>query len=988
MMLETPFSEISKTAERIQHHITELRERYVGPSTIPWLSTMQPGGDWSRIGEFYNPRTYVCLGIFDLVTIYLSPEIHPFPPADKFPQAGHEVNMCILPVRESGGVDHNEAFIKQYSQEPAPGRLPIQERFTVFVKLKLNPARSWPGDAEGFEQVLSKVWETFDEWHKQYQAPNACHSAVGVSLGWSELIVTAHADSIRKLIELVWRLRCQSGRTFWSRCPDDVTVAHDFVTSVSHVGYDYHVDCDVRALFRPDMKPRELVEAIDEVAKEYDAYPEEGDYPSIHISPTFSCYPGHEARLVDLMEDAFAEEAWSGVHTRPVARADYPGQMGRYDLSGPTLLTSRKFDDTQALIYLSLLQNWLVRDKKDPFGEKSDGVMNFFSVYTQVGLPGFELSDWAGIPEKHTMERAADYPGFKNNLNKRLEEVLTRTLKPMRHLQLPYAWTEQVVNLLSKFQWSIRHDVLWEDSLSFAPLVLCLAGHLETLKSWWETWSLQSWNGPPRPGLPVDGYRRTVAEIKNRLTTFHKEELPTLMSAFRANFHHRQLGGYLTDQAPDFNLRYRGSVQQLLNITGMVLDSLADVVLGPRACTASVGDSVTPKVSMSCDAVVASLHVDTITMPILLESLAHEVGNVMMLELLEACDVQENPPPGEVVPNPWATDYFTEGTFQEMRETLFELRREVFLGEIDLGGYFVESASDYIELLVLGYPAVEKWAPSFLLRCLMASTPVHQDLPSGDDLRGPFVPSMVPHQMLASLIRVIHVTFASRLADSEALDPEDEAAWEELWERMVDEAVALRESLATQCVVGDSRAIIEQVGDEKEWRRLIGIAQRYAPWLYDARAAAASQAFYRAVRKHTLERSGKDAQWTAIRKEIGELRQVVLPLLSPSLYATHWLTEQQSAGEDRDFPEVGDRPWRVTPQPPSHYLDYRDPSTPAQPEPYKVVVFQRGRIAPMNEEVALGLAEANRRFVANLVARLPAWRRSLLDKIGEREGPL
>ena len=174
MLLSSTPDEIGTTADGVREKILELRGHYKGPSVVEWLPGLRlRRGAWTSIEAFYIPRTYACLGVFDVATVYISPAIsHPFPPADQFPGAGQHVHMCLLPQLRGG--DFNREFIEDYKKDCGPGRLPPEQRFLAAIKLKLNPSLTWPRPKDPlphrrFQEVLAQTAATIETWRSHYR---------------------------------------------------------------------------------------------------------------------------------------------------------------------------------------------------------------------------------------------------------------------------------------------------------------------------------------------------------------------------------------------------------------------------------------------------------------------------------------------------------------------------------------------------------------------------------------------------------------------------------------------------------------------------------------------------------------------------------------------------------------------------------------------------------------------------------------------------
>ena len=997
MLLAAAPGQIARIAASVSEQINELRERYKRPATTAWLAGLDGADDWRRLKKFYNPRTYACFGSFDIATLYLSPGLaHPFPPADRFKGKGQHIHVCLLPKNLRTKTAFNRDFI-QYLQAPQGNvLLDAAERFFVVIKLKINPPAVWPAaneqkPAQRFAGIVQQTASCIDDWKEKNTLTANSHVALGLGLGWSELIVVATCPVIAPLLTLPWDLRCL-WRDLPSMPPEQV---HCFVTTLSNIGYDHRIHSDIHDQFVDGMTADQLLGLAEDIAGNYPRYAGNAKTEDIYICPAFSVYPGHESRLRRMLRKVLEAEDW---RRYPGAKAQdqFAGQMGRYDVTGPVLNTTGEFDDTLATIFGALVRTWVLREGDSPFSENPLGLRTFFASNTAVGLCDFDTD--SRFPKIHYTHTGPSLPnvGLKT-LEERLQSLGGEIVDAMRHLQVPYSRAEQVVNLIAKFHWTTHSDVLWADTITFAPLVLCLSRYLNILHEWWDMCSLKEW-----PGLTVSGDRylepamRRAKEVHDQLLELHEHELPELMAAFRSNFHHRHLTGYLTDQMPDFNLRYRGSIQQLLNISSMLLDALATVILGERACVAVIGDVLTPKVSAPCGVVVAKLHADTITMPFLLETLAHEVGNQLMFELLGSNDPELDS--AYATANPWTSNARQTPTRRRLQAAFDDIRTHIFFGQIADKDYFLESSSDFVEMLVLGYGNPHTWARSFCLRQLLASPPVQQDIPSErpeDERSAPLVPAPNKEIMIAAFHRMVFVFFAWELLSWKP----DEELYGDLIDRLKNEELEkLRVTLRNHCIIGPSLELAELLNDPLRWRRWLDEVLEYAPWLFDDQATKLAQVFYQRLKDYLPVGKRRAAArfgdlWKQLLAETVALRTSVLEHLEASLYVRHWLsTKDSAAGVDRQEIETRSHPerfpWRVVPQPVRHYFAVVGGGKARREFLSNVQTFilQRGRIIGRSYEIATQLNDANQRYIASLIAQLPRWRARVLQRISRLEG--
>ncbi len=137
-------------ARNFDDAVRELRKSFTVPSRIEWLDGYPAADDatWAGFQRYYNPLTYACLGAFDVATVYLSPNTgQPRPRANQWPGSGLYLNMCLLP--DLGRKCPNADFIKGYCQPfPQGDALPLERRFLLISKLKLNSPAVWPQNDE------------------------------------------------------------------------------------------------------------------------------------------------------------------------------------------------------------------------------------------------------------------------------------------------------------------------------------------------------------------------------------------------------------------------------------------------------------------------------------------------------------------------------------------------------------------------------------------------------------------------------------------------------------------------------------------------------------------------------------------------------------------------------------------------------------------------------------------------------------------------
>ncbi len=1010
MLLSVPTASEIDLAEMTSAAIHKLAPIHSSSSKVQWLEQLEPkcDADWAELEIRFKPRIYAGLGPFDLLALYLAPNVGPpYAYASDILHTGKHLHTCLLP-KLSGG-DFNADFVEDYETHLDP--LPAAARFTAIIKLRLNGCVVWPADGgppqERFLEVLEATGESIRIWLRE-EAPPGARAGLGLGFGWSEFVAVAHSPSIASLLHLIWKLRKNAHECWWGG--ED---AHTFATSISYVGYDLEIlraaTDKVKATLDeredPEPPPGEICQWVEELSSDpafsLPAAPEGGE---VCFGMSFEAFPGHEANLAAALEAIELRDLVERTEIREATTGGI-GILGRNDVAGPVLRSDSQKAEVQSLWFFAFVRLLLYRGGQDPFPrviddsppskpEQRRGIVHFSSTETHVGLAALRTNE--ALPDRHHRLSPSELPAAVA-LAKSLHDAIAQIAEHTRILQVGYSATEQVVHLIAKYSWTASHDVLWDDAPNLGPLVFCLRDHLDDLRHWWLKASLD----PSPVGSSWEYLREpeaTRAEfVQHVLRELSGAELPALLGAFRANFHYRHLGGYLSDRTPDLNLRYQGSVQQVLSIAAMSLDAMVTLALGPRACIATVGDTYEPTVEQDCDVVIVNLHGDTLMQPILLDTLGHEVGHLLMLELRAEHERKNRAlSSGRQAENKWRKGHRDCASYRTLYSAFAQIIDDAFYGEIEKNDHFLELSADLTEFWILGIGDLTRWLQSFMLRQLMAAPVVQQDRRSERPEPEPhaLVPAPNKDWVRQGLIRTVMVRIVLELMEHD--DVPDE--WDTFLDGLYEGALAEhRDTVFRKCCIGPSQELLYALTRDKQWDELLLEMQEQTPWLFDGTLAKALSSYFRALHRHIEEgeerletdESEMRTIWKALTSELATLRDAVLPLTENSMHVRHWITTDELL----DFPgreELKERhsksgyflPWRVCLQPPVREMRYQDEGTLDPPE---VHLLQRGRIHAATAEGSRVLLEASSRFLGCLMTLIPAWRKATFNRIDRIE---
>ena len=616
MMLSCVPGSATEKAAKGKDAIEKLARIHTSSSRAPWLPSdklpVLTEQDWAAsLKGLFQPRLYAGLGAFDVLALYLAPIVGPpYPYADSILHSGKLLHACLLPklqLRAEGKKparpDFNRKFIESFStrrSQPGSSGLPANQQRVLIAKLRFNSAVCWPGvgeppDARVLRQ-LQQVARVVADW----LADGPGEAAICLGFGWSELILVANSPSIGPLFQLLWQVRSVAAEVWWSVDGKPTRRAHTLATSMSVVGYDLSLlggvqdflqakldETPKRSKKRP-LDPKSLPEWTEAILAKLQATEgptKEGKVPELGMGVHFNVFPGHEAKVVDLI----GRTPFNQLRLLPGIKAatfNGPGMAGRNDVAGPELLVDTMKGERAALVALALLRFCLLRDGKDPFCRdikpasvgSGQGVLHYSSSETWASLSSLRSNRASKAwPKGHHNETAIHHEGALL-LQRTLDHSIQSIVRSSRILQLSYSETEQLIHMIAKYSWTTNHDVFWDEGGNLGTLVFCLRDHLRDVEEWWLDYSLEPAGVTPRVESPFGSPERARAEfVQKRLRSLRRQQ-ENLLRAFRANFNYRFVGGYLSDHNPDLNLRHLGSVQQILNVAAMTLDSLVAVV--------------------------------------------------------------------------------------------------------------------------------------------------------------------------------------------------------------------------------------------------------------------------------------------------------------------------------------------------------------------------------------------------------------------------
>jgi hypothetical protein len=449
-------------------------------------------------------------------------------------------------------------------------------------------------------------------------------------------------------------------------------------------------------------------------------------------------------------------------------------------------------------------------------------------------------------------------------------------------------------------------------------------------------------------------------------------ELQTIIREFRSTFYNRHLSGYLNDDTPDVNLRYRGSIQQLLNISNLILDSMVEVVLGDRACLATIGDTTVPEIDSPCGVVVAHLHADTLKYPMLLETLGHEVGHQLVIDLLSAASDRTET-------HCWADGERRASNFMRVRRAFDTIASEVFLGSLTVNHVFMEVAADFVEFVLMG-GEFEDWARSHMHRSLLVADTIGYPDSDGDVTSAGRVPVVDPRIIHSSIIRVSHVAIFDALAHEQG--DWGFQSFDRFASKVKAGALSRLRKVLTECLLGPSDALRLLVTDERRWDEFLKYVVFAAQWLWTFEAAGHTADFAHQIVRHVEGRKVVVPSWTPVCQQMSRLRTVVLGHLSAAVHVRHWIDWEERGHVGPALLREsysGPLPWLVS-VPPALNPDSSDLG-----ENVTAVVLQRGRVVPVTPQSIEAVNSAHAEYVFEMFALAPQWRKTIADRANRIE---
>lgn len=997
VLLETHPDKIVSVGEDTIQRIHRIRETRLGDLEINWDHRVKVPESGPMMPYHYRPRLHVMSGTFDLSAIFLSSslELSAWMQDGGLMAAGQDINVALLPKAESlpGGdaydSDFNWDFLNRFSKSfrdiapPAdrrPAFLDPDLSFVSAIKVKLSPLALWP-EAQGraaleegvVQNVVAAIWGEIEAWRRSTRVTDRKGKkvrpevALGLSFGWSEVLVVAYSDSPGKLLELSVRLRAQTAEIQSAEhSKPNHCRSHAALTTITTLGHDFELRRQAQAALlemeekarkqappegrdgEPDPFPaRDIVDIALEIGKDLpesalEAEDGEPEHPFLQVG--CHAYPGHEWRLLELLadlEEALKDDTWflgargAQEGAPPPLRSMICIDSGKRDVWTPMIRIGRYgLSPRSAAALADLVQIWVRNGGRGPLAREVAGergptsrIPDAFDFYTRISClsEGFlEGYPRATHLEKHITVLPSQILAGKSRLKKKFEELIPDSESPngprrvgvpmanevkeaLRVLQLPYSLSEQILHVVNMLLWAHDREIVWDESVELVPPVLALADFLRSRKGWWlgERERLERLKPVLEERFP-ELWAEERDSVSRQLERSPDEDLIRLNRAFRTYFYNVHFSSYMTGEMPDLNLRYKGSVHQLLRITNLILDALTDVVLGPRACMAIIDDRTSPEVSMPCYVTVVQLNSSSFTIPFMLETLAHEVAHQLLITLNRwvptestyaalfgssggkvdaktlACEI-----------NPWIQHNPADHCehLATVAHSFAVIKRELFHERIDETDsdtlLFIESAADFLEMLLLQGGVTDRprpllfkeWAQRFLLRASLAATATSIDLDpksSGEGEGSGIVDTPAAnHKQISSVVtRVVVVYLMCELvifqpASGDGSEPES-LLRKDYWDRLLKalphklsasdvdrlsdpeatlDLASLLFFLRDQCVTGpDStlrRGVLASWDSWREW--ILGDVLHSVVWLRDQRAFDLAIRFFESI---------------------------------------------------------------------------------------------------------------------------------------------
>lgn len=921
-----------KTVEELAKQVGSIRKIELATRALRWHPEFVPNRHLPE--SYFSPLTFALWGAFDVALTFISPDLYLTNAPG--PLTAQQVQRGLLVSPPESDLDPSQ-LLELWSESNQP-KLP----FFAFIKLKIQPENR----GEGISRAIRYAQEYVAEWREAAPTLSRRQAVVSLGLGWSEILLLAQSDSVACLCQLVSAVRAlRTERREWV-----------FAVSNSKLGYSHElVELGLKAL-DDSRQTGEVVRAdqLAEVAlKAAAAFQRSQRVESksgvVVLRPGFAVPPGAERRFCSRLSEALEALPPDFRKVIDPRGRSILSQTGSHDLFGPAVWFGSGLPDVEVAVFLRVLQAWLLADgKPDRSSVARHGL--FLSCETNVR---WEAALSVSSDPIDDIPHPPLRPESVEKLDETFLELDQSTRRAAQTLQLPYGRTEQLLNLIGTLRWAQQRPVVWEDSIALAPVVLCLVSYLSEVARTWPKWLASRRSD-----------ESTVGDMFRAGNQLH-QELMSLGQEFQSSFYNRHLSGYLTDDVPDINLRYRGSIQQLLNVSNLILDSMVEVVLGRRACLATLGETTSPTIDSRCTVIVVNLQADTIRHPALLDTIGHEVGHQLVADLEQIAK-------GEFQFHSWTADVGRADSLKEVIDS-FQPVWENVLSQHSMGGRALEEAvADYVEWQILG-ASFDRWAQSLMLRALLVAAPLAPPDGSLED----DVPVPRPDVVESIMIRLCIVRILDELG---RLDPEKmPSGWdwhEEFIEKIVEVRLEeLRQLLRTRCVVGPSESLRELLNSEWSrevvWKRVIGAEM----WIDSPDGLKTVGKFVWSLRRH-LERRCTDSLWLKVRAAMERLRTATLEDALPALHIRHWIPWAELDTAIQEATERGDvlRPgkWQVSVQP-VDTVDLKPRS----------LIFQRGRVVHVHREAADRVRDAEARFVLDLLTLVPEWRSRLIRRVSD-----
>lgn len=856
-------------------------------------------------------------GPFDFAALYLSPELAPPPIGDG---VGGHVHVALLLEPPAGTVPPLDADYVAHWRANDQGRFD-DAPFLAFVKCKLNPSVIYDrdpstqdptGSVARHENAVRVVWDVVATWRAAAQgAARPRYAAVGLSVGWNDLVVVAHAACPDELLALVEQIRRTTMPA--EAYGEDDKVSHVCATSVTTVGCLSRVRVAAEERARADSLPLDAdgdvsADALLEVATRGSAVAYAtgcgGSGQRAFLRPAFHAYPGHEAVIHRRLRKAWESlRAWRG---DPVGA---PGststfEAGKHDVVGFPVRFGWFADPQSAVAYMSLLHRWTCTGTLSATPSPDTTTPAHFDVHTYFGG---DPADEPGptIPSNHVrggLPTAYGIPSLALDAKFRAT-VLDEIVRDTRTLQLPFALSEQVRNMANRFVWAWNEVVARDEVVDLAPLVFGLRDRLREAVGRVERVAIGA-EDPSRDRVTDRVWAAEAqSEVELRMSAGEaelqsvQEDCEQIVRAFRINLGNRHHAGYRSEDIVDLNVPFRGALHQLLATVGMATDALLRMLVPDAPLCASVFGPTTVTTMRCGPALLVRLSPWMLTFPLQLEVVGHEVAHAFLQALIRArrtSEIRDEPP-----------------TWKACADALRRLDVDLFDGTL-AGSEFAEPLSDWLEAILLGHladdpptdarsrhDALRSWTRSaFARHVLQDAAALTVDVAGGSAGARAGATRIVPRgdAFVRATARAVNVWLVEELLSTPEAEVRAFASDRTPKARQPVAMEALFQCLRTECLTGSGALRDDVLGDVDRWREYVRtevIRRSDVPWTTDAAYAGVVRSTTGALRAH-IAHARRDAanRWTGhVAREVAEalsdVRATVLTSLVPStLYAS------------------------------------------------------------------------------------------------------